>query len=71
MEQRNPKIGADFSDYRYNEMSGSSKKCVFASGVSYAYAKEYLKDHPEVRFVKLATAFPFPEDFVLRALGQL
>lgn len=68
MEQRNPKIGADFSDYRYNQMSGSGKKCVFASGVSYAYAKEYLKKYPEVRFVKLATAFPFPEDFVLRAL---
>lgn len=68
MEQRNPKIGADFSDYRYNQIIGSGKKCVFASGVSYAYAKEYLKKYPEVRFVKLATAFPFPEDFVLRAL---
>ena len=68
MEQRNPKIGADFSGYRYNQMRGSGKKCVVASGVSYAYAKEYLKNHPNVRFVKLATAYPFPEDFVLRAI---
>lgn len=68
MEQRNRGIGADFSGYSRNEMRGNGKKCVFASGVSYAYAKEYLKHDPDVRFVKIATAYPFPEDFVLRAL---
>lgn len=68
MERRNPKIGADFSEYSYNEVRGNGKKCVFASGVSYAYAKEYLKNDLDVRFVKIATAYPFPEDFALRAL---
>lgn len=68
MEKRNPMIGADFSDYRFNYMTGEGKKAVFASGVSFSYAKEYLKERTDVRFVKIGTAYPLPEDFVLRAL---
>ena len=51
-----------------NSVQGSGRKAVFASGVSYAYAKECLQDHPEVRFCKIATPYPFPESFVLSAL---
>ena len=70
MEQRNVEIGKDFSAWRFNTLEGGSgEKAVFTSGVSYAYAKECLKDHPEVRLVRIATPFPFPEDFVLRALS--
>lgn len=69
IERRNPEIGKDFSSYRYNILSGAdAEKAVFASGVSYAYAKEYLRAYPEVRLVRLATPYPFPEDFVCHAL---
>ncbi len=70
MELRNVEIGKDFSGYRFNTAEGApGEKAVVASGVSYAYAKECLKDHPEVRLIRIATAFPFPEDFALRALS--
>lgn len=68
IEERNPKIGEDFSSYHGNTMQGSSKKAVFASGVSYAYAKECLQEYPEVRFCKIGTPYPFPESFVLKCL---
>lgn len=74
IEHRNIKLGEDFSNYHFNTIEGaeqnSSEKVVFASGISYAYAKEYLKNHKEVALVKLATAFPFPTDFVLKVINE-
>lgn len=75
IEERNPKIGKDFSTYKFNTIeqadNSSCKKAVFASGISYAYAKEYLKNHPEVRLVKISTPHPFPSDFALKALDGI
>ena len=68
IEERNSKIGEDFSSYSMNSIQGSGRKAVFASGVSYAYAKECLQEYPEVRFCKIATPDPFPERFVLSCL---
>lgn len=69
IEKRNVTIGEDFSSYRFNTAEGDvSKKAVVASGISYAYAKEFLKDHLEIRLVRIATAYPFPETMVLNAL---
>lgn len=69
IEKRNVEIGDDFSAYRYNTVEGgSSAKAVVASGVSYAYAKEYLKNYKDIRLIRIATAYPFPETFVLEAL---
>lgn len=69
MEKRNVEIGEEFSSYRFNTVEGAaSEKAVVASGISYAYAKEFLKDHPEVRLVRIATPYPFPESFVRKAL---
>ncbi len=68
IEKRNPEIGRDFSHYDRNVMTGNSKKAVFTSGVSYAYVKEYLKDYEDIRLCKIATPYPFPEAFVLKAL---
>lgn len=68
IEERNLKIGEDFSSYSMNSIQGSGRKAVFASGVSYAYAKECLQEYPEVRFCKIATPYPFPERFVLSCL---
>ena len=68
IEKRNPEIGRDFSDYDMNVITGNGKKAVFTSGVSYAYVKEYLKDYEDIRLCKIATPYPFPETFVLKAL---
>ena len=68
MEQRNREIGADFSGYRFNTAEGTGEKAVITSGVSYAYVKECLKHRDGVRLIRIATAFPFPEEFALRAL---
>ena len=69
IEQRNVEIGKDFSTYKWNRVEGgNSKKAVITSGISYAYAKEYLKDHTDIKLIKLATVYPLPEDFLLQAL---
>lgn len=68
IEKRNVTIGEDFSDYKFNSFTGSSDKAVVAGGVSYAYAKEFLKDYPDVKLIKVATPYPFPESFMLKAL---
>ncbi|MBE5869908.1 MAG: indolepyruvate ferredoxin oxidoreductase subunit alpha [Lachnospiraceae bacterium] len=69
IEGRNVQIGEDFSSYRFNTVEGqSSKKAVIASGVSYSYAREYLKDFPQIKFIRVATAYPLPESFLLKAL---
>lgn len=71
IEKRNPEIGEDFSDYDKNTVTGSGKKAVFASGVSFSYAKEYLKDFPDVKLCKISTPYPFPERFVLSCLEDV
>lgn len=68
IEKRNIEIGEDFSSYRFNTVSGSSKKAVIATGVSYAYASEFVKKHPEIKLIKIGTPYPLPETFLLRAL---
>ena len=68
IEKRNIEIGEDFSSYRFNTVSGSSEKAIVAAGVSYAYAAEFLKDHPEIRLIKVGTPYPLPESFLLKAL---
>jgi len=68
IEKRNIEIGEDFSSYRFNTVSGSSEKAVIATGVSYAYSAEFLKDYPDVRLIKVGTPYPLPESFLLKAL---
>ena len=69
IEQRNREIAKDFSFFRFNTVEGKkSQKAVVASGVSYADVKECLKGRDDVRLIRVATAFPFPEDFILKAL---
>ena len=69
IEARNVEIGRDFSGNRFNTVEGGkAEKAVVASGVSYTYVRECLKGRSDIRLVRIATAFPFPEDFILRAL---
>lgn len=69
IEKRNVKIGEDFSSYAMNKVEGTGNKAVFASGISYCYAKEMLKNVPDVKLVRIATPYPFPESFVKEALN--
>ena len=68
IEKRNIEIGEAFSDCRFNTVSGGSNKAVIATGVSYAYAAEFLKEHPEIRLIKVGAPYPMPERFLLKAL---
>lgn len=68
IEKRNVEIGRDFSNYRFNTCNGSSSKAIVAGGVSVAYVREVLRDYPDVKLIKIATPYPFPEDFMLEAL---
>lgn len=68
IEKRNPEIGRDFSSYSGNTVHGTGKKAVFTGGISYSYAKEYLKDYPDVKICKISTPYPFPEQFALSCL---
>ncbi len=70
IEKRNSEIVDDFSSFRFNTTEGDAgEKAVITSGVSYAYVKEALKNHRDTRIIRVATAFPFPEKFVLNALS--
>lgn len=71
IEKRNPAIGEDFSKSGLNFAAGTGKKAVFASGVSYAYAKEYLQNRDDVVLVKIGTPHPFPEKFALSVLENV
>ena len=69
IEERNVRIGEDHSSYRFNTVEGGkSKKAVLAGGVSYMYAREVLKDRTDIRLIRVATPYPFPESFMLKAL---
>lgn len=68
IEKRNIEIGEDFSSCRYNTFSGGSQKAVVATGVSYAYAREFLKEYPEIKLIKVGAPYPTPESFLLKAL---
>lgn len=68
MEKRNIEIGKDFSGYRANCCEGDGDRAVFAGGISYAYAKDYLKGKNNVKLCRIGTAYPFPEDFALECL---
>ncbi len=69
IEERNVRIGAGLSESRFNTVEGSpSEKAVVTSGISYAYVKECLKDHEDIRIIRIGTAFPFPGDYILKAL---
>lgn len=69
IEERNVEIGKDFSNYSKNIIEGgASKKAIICSGISYEYTKEYMKNHPDFRIIKVSTAYPFPEDFIIKGL---
>lgn len=71
IEERNVKLGQDLSEYRFNTVTGNGAMAVVTSGVSFAYVRECMGDRQDVRLIRVATAFPFPEDFMTDALDRV
>lgn len=73
IEKRNPQIGEEFSSYRFNQLTGTGRKGICTSGISYAYTKEALEyeTQEDYKLLKIATAHPFPETLALQFLEGL
>jgi indolepyruvate ferredoxin oxidoreductase alpha subunit len=73
LEERNPRLGEEFSAYRFNTVTGKKalgRKGVAAGGISYTYTREALGD-TEIRLFKVATPHPFPEKLAMEFLDGL
>lgn len=73
IEERNPQIGDYFSESPFNKLTGSGKKGICTSGISYAYTTEALSSgkHEDCKLLKIGTSFPFPEKLALKFLEGL
>ncbi len=73
IEERNPKMGDVFSEYRFNQVTGNGRKGICTSGISYAYTCEALEGNvkEDYRLLKIATAHPFPEKLALDFLQSV
>lgn len=73
IEERNVQISEDFSSYHRNTITEAkeAKKGIVASGVSFTYVTETLKDIENVRLLKVGTPFPFPERLAVEFLSGL
>ena len=71
IEKRNSELSGVFSQYEMNSITeGSSDLGIACSGISYSNTMETvsaLEDKPSI--LKIATAFPFPEDLALKFLA--
>ena len=72
IEARNAALCDEFSDYRYNTVTGSGRKGVAAGGVSYSYTREAAKLLGiDPKLLRVATPYPFPERLALEFLSGL
>ncbi len=72
IEARNKELKEDFSEYRFNTLTGSGKVGIITSGVSYTYTKEVLSGlEADYKLLKIATPHPFPEKLALEFLEGL
>lgn len=72
IEARQPIIADDFSSYRFNSVSGNSKKGLATGGINYAYTCEALANlEAACKLFKVATPHPFPEKLALEFLDGL
>ncbi|MEE0777165.1 MAG: indolepyruvate ferredoxin oxidoreductase subunit alpha, partial [Bacillota bacterium] len=76
LEKTLPIVGQDFSQYRFNTITGSGRKGIASGGISSAYAKEALKllqvpSDKQICYLHVATPYPFPEDMALHFLDQV
>lgn len=69
IEERNPKIGEDFSTYRFNrlqEAEGDCEKGILTHGISYELLLEALDGYKGARVLKVSTPNPTPETLLRR-----
>lgn len=71
IEKRNKELCDVLSDYKENKIIGNGKKGIATSGISYLYTREVLSQNDDVKILKVATAFPFPEKLVTEFLKGL
>lgn len=72
IEKRNRLLSEQLSTYSGNTiLPGSLKKGIASQGISFSYVQEMRDIHPDVRVLKVATPFPFPEELALRFLNGL
>lgn len=71
IEKQNKELCDVLSDYKENKIIGNGKKGIATSGISYLYTREVLKDNDDVKILKVATAFPFPEKLAVEFLNGL
>lgn len=71
IEKRNPEIGNEFSEYRFNEIIGGGTKGIITAGTNYEYVREALNGFENVKIFKVATPFPFPEKLAMEFLNDL
>ena len=72
LEENAPKIGQDFSGYRFNQLEGEGTFGIATAGISATYTREVLHHCGKAgKFLKIATANPFPEALALRFLEGL
>ena len=71
IEARNLEWRTTLSAYPRNVVRGAGTLGVAAGGVSWAYLQEALAGREDVKQLKVATPFPFPEDLALRFLEGL
>ncbi|MGN1281753.1 MAG: indolepyruvate ferredoxin oxidoreductase subunit alpha [Succinivibrio sp.] len=73
IEERNREYSKDISSYVFNNVTGDKKlrKGVVATGISYAYAREYSEEHKDVFLIGVGAPYPNPSEFLLRALSDL
>lgn len=65
------KIANEFSELKYNKLTGSGLKGIITGGVSYTYVQEILSSMEEVKVLKIATPHPWPEKLVLEFLNGI
>lgn len=71
-KERNKEIGRYFSKSSFNEKIIRGKKGIISQGISYEYTKEVLSSiESDYSFLKIGTAFPFPEDLVVDFLKEV
>ncbi|MGI6229369.1 MAG: indolepyruvate ferredoxin oxidoreductase subunit alpha [Tractidigestivibacter sp.] len=76
IEQRNARLSDELSDYPRNQVvepaSGAKPRLGIAShGINWQYALENVRPDDDVRLMRVATPFPFPERLALQFLEGL
>lgn len=69
IEARNPRIGEEFSTYRFNRLHQEKKERglgILTQGISYELVMEALSGYEGVRILKVSTPNPLPESLMVR-----